>query len=134
GHRLVEGHRLLDLVDEIRQRPTVPVREETVSDQRGAGCPFHRGAVAAAALDLVNLLSARRLPGGVHTFCNRSQLRDLRRKRKHCGGRIDARWRSERVAQCRPARYRRAHHLTLLFPGSSPVPHWVHEDSVSAPY
>ena len=70
----VERHRLLNLVDEIRQRTRAPVREETLADQRRSNGPFHRLAVTFRALGLVNLLAARCLPGGVHTFGDRSQL------------------------------------------------------------
>src|SRR5207245_7053768 len=68
----VEGHCLLNLVDEIRQWTRAPVRDETVPDQRGSDGAFHRVAVTFRALGLVNLLAARRLPGGVHTFGDRS--------------------------------------------------------------
>ena len=47
---LVEGHRLLNLVDEIRQRTCAPVREETLADERGSDGAFHRFAVTFRAL------------------------------------------------------------------------------------
>ena len=63
-----EGHRVLDLVDEIRQRLSTPVREESLPRQRGslAGA-LERIAMTHRALGLVNQLRPLCLRGGVNT-------------------------------------------------------------------
>ena len=56
-----------DLVDEVRQRLSAPIREETPSRQRGSRTgAFERIAMTGRALGLVNQLRALRLRAGVN--------------------------------------------------------------------
>src|SRR5207247_982907 len=81
-----------------------PVREKTVSGQRGSDGTFHRIAVTFRTLGFVNLLTSRGLPGGVHAFSYGSQLPRVPVKR-------------ERPGQCTGAqKWDQAHHLSPSFP------------------
>ena len=86
--RQVEGHCLLNLVDEIHQRLRAPVGQETISDQWRSAGAFHRIAVTSRALSLVKLLSPCGLPNGVHTFRYRSHFRGLPGKQERPEKRI----------------------------------------------
>src|SRR6185503_16362022 len=103
--------RLLNLVDESRQRTRTPTRKETLSDQRRTAAAVQRVAVTLGALGLVDLLAARGLRCGIDAFGDRARLGSFPDNDEICSRQhIDAACHPENGAEHHRTSWHQAHY------------------------